>query len=294
MHDPAIAERQYLELTRSIVEEGEYVKPANEEGRYQRFSGVIECPIHDLHVPVLTTKFVAWKWAFREIMWFLQGTQNVQYLHDRKVTIWDTWADENGNVGPLYGYLMRNWPIESSLKHEHNGRTRIDQVAKVVKSLRERPEARSHVVSMWRPDLEPAQAIKPCPMMLQFYRVGDRVSLIVFQRSCDMFLGVPFNLAQYAFLTHVIARQIGCHAEHMTWHGADIHVYENHVDQLYQQYEQPVRQAPRLSFVRPLQTVRDVGDYEIPRDVYIEGYQPGPRLPADISAQGTPGQALAL
>lgn len=291
---PMNAELDYLTIAKEILTEGEYVKPDNEEGRYQTFSQVIECPLHGHYVPVLTTKFVSWKWAFREMMWFLTGSQNIQYLKDRKVNIWDIWADSDNNVGPLYGFLMRYWPVQNSMTHEFNGVEYIDQIANVIKSLRDRPEARSHIVSMWRPDLGPAQAIKPCPVFLQFYRVRDEVSLSVYQRSCDFFLGVPFNLAQYAFLLHLIARQIGCKAQHMTWHGGDVHIYENHVGQIKTQLFESVGAAPEIVFQRSADTIEDISEYEVPRDVNLYGYEHGPRLSGDISPQGTPGQVSVL
>lgn len=167
----------------------------------------------------------------------------------------------------------------------------INQFAKVVESLRDKPEARSHVVTMWRPDVLPLQAIKACHgTHIQFYRLGDEISLLMTQRSCDAYLGVSFNIAQYALLCHMVAHQLGCRAKEFTWVGADVHIYENHLDQVIEQIGNPVLPVPTISFNRPPETIFDytLDDFE------VVGYEHAPYVPAEVSPQGQPGKGVLL
>jgi len=284
-------ERAYLEMCRHILEEGVYRKPEGEEGRYEAFAQPLKFDLRDGKLPLLTTKRMQVKSLAVEMLWFISGSSRVDMLHDNNVKIWDIWANENNDVGPLYGYMWRHWWVDPNLVDSlHGGREEIDQLGEVMRTLRDRPEARSHVITAWRPDWLKAMSIKPCHVYLQFYRVGDEVSLLLTQRSCDSFLGVPFNIAQYALLTHLVAHQLGCTAGEFTWMGADVHIYENHVDQVREQLGRPVRKAPRLHFRRVPDTIDDYR-YD---DLEIADYEHAGALKGDISAQGSPKRGVEI
>ena len=277
-------EEAYLAMCRRILDEGVYRKPDDEEGRYESFAQPLKFDLSDNKIPLLTTKRMLFKSLAVEMLWFISGQPTIDILRENNVKIWDIWANEEGNVGPLYGYQWRHWWVDPNLVEMHGGKTEIDQLAQCIDSLKNRPEARSHMVTAWRPDHLKAMSIKPCHIMLQFYRVGDEVSLVLFQRSCDTFLGVPFNIAQYSLLCHLVAHQIGCTAKEFTWVGGDVHIYENHVDQIREQLERPVKSAPTLEFLRKPDSI-DGYKYE---DFKINGYEHAEPLKGAISEQGTP------
>jgi thymidylate synthase len=224
------------------------------------------------------------------MLWFLSGSQNIAFLLEHDVHIWDEWANQDGDVGPLYGYQWRHWRIDPKLVHLYGGATEIDQMAEVMQTLQERPEARSHMVTAWKPDHLKAMSIKPCHILLQFYRYDDEISLMLTQRSCDAFLGVPFNIAQYSLLTHMVAHQLGCTAKEFTWIGGDVHIYENHVTQIREQLSRPVLEPPRISFARKPPSLFDYR-YE---DFLVHDYQHGGFLKGNVSLQGTPGQGIRI
>ncbi len=277
-------ERAYLEMCRRILDEGAYRKPEDEEGRYEAFAQPLKFDLRDDRLPLLTTKRMLFKSLACEMLWFISGSPRIDLLREYDVHIWDIWANADGDVGPLYGYQWRHWWVDPNLVELNGGRTEIDQLEQVMTTLRERPEARSHMVTAWRPDMLKAMSIKPCHILLQFYRVGDEVSLALFQRSCDTFLGVPFNIAQYSLLTHLVAHQLGCTAREFTWIGGDVHIYENHVEQIREQLDRPVLEPPRLHIKRTPESI-DGYRYE---DFEVVGYQHGGPLKGEISAQGTP------
>jgi thymidylate synthase len=225
-----------------------------------------------------------------EMLWFISGSQRIDLLHEYGIHIWDTWADENGVVGPLYGYQWRHWHIDPALRHLYGGEHEIDQLARTIQTLRDRPEARSHMITAWRPDHLKAMSIKPCHVLLQFYRFEDKVSLSLYQRSCDSFIGVPFNIAQYAFLLHLVAHHISCEADTLVWHGGDVHIYENHVEQVEEQLNRTPYSFPTLEINAKHKTI---DDYKF-EDFSLYNYQSWGKLTADISAQGQPGQGVEL
>jgi thymidylate synthase len=208
-------------------------------------------------------------------------------LTDNNIHIWDIWADEHGNVGPLYGYQWRHWRTDQHylVQEAHKGAYEIDQVTEVMNSLRNKPEARSHVISAWRPDHLKLMSIKPCHVFLQFYLVNGELSLHMTQRSCDAFLGVPFNIAQYSALVHMIAQQLGVKAKEFIWTGNDVHIYENHVDQVKEQLLNTQYAFPTLTFNRKPDSIFDY-KWE---DFQINHYVSAGTIKADVSAQGTPG-----
>ena len=282
--DALWGEPAYLAMCRRILDEGVYRKPEGEEGRYEAFAQPLKFDLTDGKLPLLTTKRMQWKSLAVEMLWFISGASKVDLLRDNDVHIWDIWANDEGDVGPLYGYMWRHWWVDPDLRELNGGRAEIDQLGQVMTSLRDRPEARSHVITAWRPDWLKAMAIKPCHVYLQFYRVGDAVSLLLTQRSCDTFLGVPFNIAQYSLLTHLVAHQLGCTARDFTWMGGDVHIYENHVEQIRKQLQRDVGAPPRLRIARTPETI---DGYRFD-DLAVEGYDHAPGLKGAISAQGQP------
>lgn len=277
----------YLQMAQTIMQHGNYRKPDGEEGRREVFDYTLRFDLRNNTLPLLTTKFVPFKSLAVEMLWFISGSQRVDLLHDYGVPIWDTWGDpDTGVVGPLYGYQWRHWhvdPIVSGDYHEE-----VDQLEEVLKKLRDKPEARSHVVTAWRPDHLPAMAIKPCHMLFQFYRFDGKLSLSLFQRSCDTFLGVPFNIAQYSLLCHMVARYLGDEAYEFIWHGADVHIYENHFEQINTQIEREPGQFPKIYMPR-----KHPDKYEF-ADFTLDGYEHQGRLKGDISPQGQPGKGQEI
>lgn len=220
--------------------------------------------------PLITTKRVHLKSVVYELLWFLRGDSNVRWLQERGVKIWDDWADESGELGPVYGVQWRSWPTPDG--------GHVDQIAKVVEQIRTNPDSRRHVVTAWNPAEVDDMALPPCHALFQFYVADGKLSCQLYQRSADLFLGVPFNIASYALLTHMIAAQTGLEAGEFVWTGGDVHVYDNHVEQVETQlardpYPYPsLRLAPRDS----------IFDYEF-EDVEVLGYVSHPTIKAPIA-----------
>ena len=198
--------------------------------------------------PLLTTKRVHTRSVFGELLWFLRGDTNIAWLHENRITIWDEWADENGNLGPIYGYQWRSWPTPDG-RH-------VDQLAGVIESLRSTPESRRHVVSAWNVADVDAMALPPCHALFQFYVADGRLSCQLYQRSADVFLGVPFNIASYALLTHLVAQVTGLDVGEFIHTLGDAHIYHNHFDQVTEQLTRQPRALPRLVLAEP----RGTGD----------------------------------
>ena len=286
-----VGEYGYIEMCQDILENGVYRKPDDEDGRYELFDYTLRFDnMQNGHIPLLTTKFVPFKSLAVEMLWFISGSQRTDLLKKYNVPIWNTWENEDGVVGPLYGFQWRHWRIDPPLRHQFDGADEIDQLKNTIESLRSRPEARSHMITAWRPDHLKSMAIKPCHVLLQFYRVGDSVSLSLYQRSCDTFLGVPFNIAQYSVLLHIVAHVIGCKPDTFTWHGGDVHIYENHVDQIEEQMDRRPVGFPKLKINNATPDIDQIS-FE---DLELSGYNPYPRLKGDISPQGTPGHVVEL
>lgn len=279
-------ERAYLDMLLRTLN-GQYRKPDDEEGRYELFAQTLKFDLTDNKLPLMTTKKVFFKSLAVEMLWFLSGSQDISMLKENKVGIWDIWANEEGVVGPLYGFQWRHWQIDPAVSKEfYGGAKEIDQMAQVMKSLRDRPEARSHMVTAWRPDHLKMMSIKPCHILLQFFRHGDEVSLLMYQRSCDAYLGVPFNIAQYSLLTHMVAHQLGCTAKEFTWVGGDVHIYENHANQVAAQIRKSVGEGPTLKINRKPD---DLFSYKL-EDFEVIDYVHSGYVPAQVSAQGQPGK----
>jgi thymidylate synthase len=207
--------------------------------------------------PLVTTKRVSFRSLAYELLWFLRGDSNVRWLQERGVSIWDEWADEEGELGPVYGVQWRSWPTPSGGS--------IDQISQVIASIRSDPDSRRHVVSAWNPADVERMALPPCHALFQFYVAGGRLSCQVYQRSADMFLGVPFNIASYALLTMMVAQQTGLEPGELVWTGGDCHVYDNHRPQVVEQLSREPHPYPRVEIRRTPPTLFDytIDDFEL-------------------------------
>lgn len=221
--------------------------------------------------PLVTTKKLHIRSIVHELLWFLSGSSNIKYLHDNGVTIWDEWADENGDLGPVYGVQWRSWPAP-------DGR-RIDQITNLVEGIRRNPDSRRHLVVAWNPAEVDKMALPPCHCLFQFYVAQGRLSCQLYQRSCDIFLGVPFNIASYSLLTHMIAQQCDLEPGDFVWTGGDCHIYKNHFEQVELQLSREPRAYPRLLIGR---RPASIFDYKF-EDFTIEGYDPWPHIKAPIA-----------
>ncbi|MFD4420503.1 thymidylate synthase [Agromyces sp. NPDC058484] len=221
--------------------------------------------------PLVTTKRVHFKSIAYELLWFLQGSSNVGWLREHGVTIWDEWADAAGELGPVYGVQWRSWPTPS-------GET-IDQISQVIEQIRTNPDSRRLIVSAWNPADIPDMALAPCHALFQFYVADGRLSCQLYQRSADLFLGVPFNIASYALLTHMMAAQTGLDVGDFVWTGGDCHIYDNHVEQVRLQLGREPFPAPTLRFAR---TPASIFDYEYD-DFIVEGYRHHPAIRAVVA-----------
>ena len=221
--------------------------------------------------PVLTTKKLHLRSIIHELLWFLQGDTNIGYLRDNGVTIWDEWADEKGELGPVYGYQWRSWPT-------HDGR-HLDQIAAVVDGIRRNPNSRRHIVSAWNPALVDEMALPPCHCLFQFYVADGKLSCQLYQRSADIFLGVPFNIASYALLTMMVVQVTGLRPGDFVHTLGDAHLYSNHFEQARLQLTRDTRPLPKL-VLNP--DVKDIFAFRF-EDISIEGYDPHPHIPAPVA-----------
>ena len=221
--------------------------------------------------PLITTKKLHLRSIIIELLWFLRGSSNVQYLRDNSVTIWDEWADEHGELGPVYGVQWRSWPAP-------DGGT-IDQIAQVLREIKQNPDSRRLIVSAWNVGDIPKMALPPCHLLFQFYVAQGKLSCQLYQRSCDIFIGVPFNIASYALLTHMVAQQCDLEVGDFVWTGGDCHIYSNHFDQVREQLSRMPRPYPRLAIKRKPQSLFDYR-YE---DFEIEAYDPHPHIKAAVA-----------
>ncbi|MCQ2137301.1 MAG: thymidylate synthase [Bacteroidales bacterium] len=262
--------RQYLDLLRYIRENGTVKSDRTGVGTQSIFGYQMRFNLAE-GFPLLTTKKVHLKSIIYELLWFIAGDTNIKYLHDHNVTIWDEWADADGNLGPVYGHQWRSWPTP-------DGGT-IDQLANVVEQLKHNPDSRRHIVSAWNPGEVDRMALPPCHAMFQFYVADNRLSCQLYQRSADCFLGVPFNIASYALLTMMIAQACGYEPGDFVHTLGDAHIYLNHMDQVQEQLSREPRALPKM-ILNPEK--KDIFSFEY-EDFTLEGYDPWPTIKAPIA-----------
>lgn len=282
------ADGQYIDILDDLLEDGVYREGRN-GGTFGLFGEQLKFNLKD-GFPLLTTKKVFFRGIVTELLWFLKGDTNIKYLTDRNVHIWDKWADENGNLGPVYGSQWRSWPnyVEVPDQEQCTKKTvyhhkPIDQITNLIEGLRNDPFSRRHIVTAWNPAEISGMALPPCHCLFQFAvfeEDGEKwLHCHLYQRSADWFLGVPFNIASYALLTHLIAREVGMKPANFIHTFGDYHLYANHREQAQEQINRQPRALPHLVIKN------DKSMFELePEDIVIEGYNPHPAISAPVSA----------
>ena len=260
----------YEDLLRDVLEHGTHKSDRTGTGTRSVFGRQLRFDLAQ-GFPLVTTKRVHLKSIAYELLWFLRGESNVRWLQEHGVSIWDEWADAAGELGPVYGVQWRSWPTP--------GGDTIDQISQVIEQIRVNPDSRRLIVSAWNPADIPDMALAPCHALFQFYVADGRLSCQLYQRSADLFLGVPFNIASYALLTHMVAQQTGLEVGDFVWTGGDCHIYDNHVEQVTEQLTRAPFPAPTLRFAR---TPDSIFDYEFD-DFVVEGYQHHPAIRAAVA-----------
>ncbi len=262
-------EQQYLDLMRHVIEHGAKKSDRTGTGTLSVFGWQMRYPLTPF--PLLTTKKLHLKSIIHELLWFLQGDTNVRYLQENGVSIWDEWADAEGNLGPVYGYQWRKWKSP-------DGRS-IDQIAQLIEGIRNNPDSRRHIVSAWNPADIDQMKLPPCHALFQFYVADGRLSCQLYQRSADLFLGVPFNIASYALLALMVAQVCNLRPGEFVHTLGDAHLYLNHLDQAREQLARTPRPFP-LMRINP--AARDIFAFRY-EDFTLEGYDPYPAIRAPIA-----------
>jgi thymidylate synthase len=264
------AMRNYLDLMRDILETGALKTDRTGTGTYSVFGRQLRFDLSE-GFPLVTTKKLHLRSIIYELLWFLNGDTNIKYLNDNGVTIWDEWADENGDLGPVYGHQWRSWPAPDG--------TTIDQISKVIDQIKNKPDSRRHIVSAWNPAEVDKMALPPCHAMFQFYVADGKLSCQLYQRSADYFLGVPFNIASYALLIYMFAQQCDLEPGEFVWTGGDVHLYTNHIEQAKLQLTREPLPLPKLIIKRK---PANIFDYAF-EDFEIVNYQSHPGIKAPIA-----------
>ncbi|HTH57245.1 MAG TPA: thymidylate synthase [Cyclobacteriaceae bacterium] len=262
--------RQYLDLMQDILDNGAVKTDRTGTGTRSVFGRQLRFDLSK-GFPLVTTKKLHLRSIIYELLWFLKGETNIKYLKDHGVTIWDEWADENGDLGPVYGSQWRSWPAPGGKK--------IDQIANVIHQIKTKPDSRRHIVSAWNPAEVDSMALPPCHALFQFYVAEGKLSCQLYQRSADYFLGVPFNIASYALLTAMVAQQCDLQLGEFVWTGGDVHLYSNHFEQAKTQLSREPFALPRLEIKRKPSSVFE---YEF-EDFEIVNYQSHPGIKAPIA-----------
>jgi len=265
-----MSERAYLELLSEVLDSGARKTDRTGTGTLSVFGRQLRFSLEE-RFPLLTTKKLHLKSIIYELLWFLRGDTNVKWLQERGVTIWDEWADETGELGPVYGYQWRHWRTP-------DGRE-IDQISQLIKNLRARPDSRRHLVTAWNPADVDKMALPPCHALFQFYVADGRLSCQMYQRSADLFLGVPFNIASYALLTLMVAQVTGLKPAEFVLTLGDAHLYLNHLEQAREQIRRTPRPFPRMR-LNPAR--RELLDFQY-EDFKLEEYEPHPAIKAPIA-----------
>ena len=259
--------KQYLDLLRDILENGVDKMDRTGVGTRSVFGRQMRFDLNE-GFPLLTTKKMHLKSIIYELLWFIRGDTNVRYLQEHGVRIWNEWADENGDLGPIYGAQWRNWNGDG-----------IDQLAEVIETLKRNPNDRRMIVSAWNPSQLKAMHLPPCHMMFQFYVANGKLSCMLYQRSCDMFLGVPFNIASYALLTMMIAQVCGFKLGEFVHTLGDTHIYHNHFEQVKEQLKRVPLALPQMK-INP--DIKDINDFKF-EDFELQNYQSYPPIKAQVA-----------
>ena len=262
--------KQYHDLLTMLLDQGVYKDDRTGTGTYSVFGHQMRFNLQD-GFPLLTTKKLHVKSIIHELLWFLKGDTNIAYLKEHGVSIWDEWADENGNLGPVYGYQWRSWPNPDG--------SHTDQIKKLIEGIKRNPNGRRHIVSAWNPSFIDQMALPPCHCLFQFYVANGRLSCQLYQRSCDTFLGVPFNIASYALLTLMVAQVCDLRPGDFVWTGGDVHLYSNHTEQARLQLSRDIRPLPTLR-INP--EVKDLFAFRF-EDFVLDNYDPHPHIKAAVA-----------
>ena len=262
--------QQYLDMMRLVRDTGTRKEDRTVTGTLSVFGHQMRFDL-SRGFPLVTTKKLHLRSIIHELLWFLSGDSNIRYLKENGVSIWDEWADENGDLGPVYGVQWRNWPTPDGQK--------VDQIAQIMQQLKETPDSRRIILSAWNVAEIENMALPPCHCLFQFYVADGKLSCQLYQRSCDIFLGVPFNIASYALLTHMIAQQAELAVGDFIWTGGDCHLYLNHLEQADQQLQREPMQLPRLAIKR---RPASIFDYEFD-DFEIVNYEPHAHIRAAVA-----------
>lgn len=261
---------QYETFMRTVFEHGTDKSDRTGVGTRSLFGYQMRFDLSE-SFPLVTTKKLHLRSIIHELLWFLSGSGNIKYLHDNKVTIWDEWADENGDLGPVYGVQWRSWPTADG-RH-------VDQISNVVEQIKNNPDSRRLIVCSWNVGEVDKMALPPCHCLFQFYVCNGKLSCQLYQRSCDIFLGVPFNIASYSLLTCMMAQQCNLTPGEFIWTGGDCHIYKNHFEQVQLQLSRDPRPYPKLVIHRK---PNSIFDYRF-EDFEIVGYDPYPTIKAPIA-----------
>ncbi len=262
--------RQYLDLMQHVLEHGDRKTDRTGTGTLSVFGWQMRFRLQD-GFPLLTTKKLHTRSIIHELLWFLQGDTNIRYLKENGVSIWNDWADDKGDLGPVYGKQWRRWETA-------NGGS-VDQITKLIDGLKRNPDSRRHIVSAWNPGEVDSMALPPCHALFQFHVANGRLSCQLYQRSADIFLGVPFNIASYALLTLMVAQVCGLEPGDFVWTGGDCHLYLNHLEQAREQLSRAPRPLPSLK-LNP--AVTDILAFRFD-DFTLEGYDPHPHIKAPVA-----------
>ena len=262
--------KQYLDLMRHVRDQGVFKEDRTGTGTYSCFGYQMRFDLSE-GFPLVTTKKLHLRSIIHELLWFLSGDTNIRYLKENGVSIWDEWADEDGNLGPVYGSQWRSWP---SADGRH-----IDQISQVIEQLKNNPDSRRIIVSAWNVGELENMALPPCHAFFQFYVADGKLSCQLYQRSADIFLGVPFNIASYALLVHMMAQQCDLEVGDFVWTGGDVHLYANHLEQTDLQLSREPLPLPKLVISRKPESIFD---YKF-EDFAIEGYEHHPHIKAPVA-----------
>lgn len=265
-----VPSNQYEQFLRHVYEHGTPKSDRTGTGTRSVFGYQMRFNLEE-GFPLVTTKKLHLRSIIHELLWFLQGSSNIAYLKENGVSIWDEWADENGDLGPIYGVQWRSFPTPDG-RH-------VDQIKNVVDEIRRNPDSRRLIVCAWNPGQIDEMALPPCHCLFQFYVADGKLSCQLYQRSCDIFLGVPFNIASYSLLTHMVAQQCGLGVGDFVWTGGDCHIYDNHVEQVKLQLSREPRAYPKLVIHRKPDSIFD---YRF-EDFEIVGYDPHPHIKAPVA-----------